>query len=182
MTKLGPAGQTKGKEANLQEVEENTGDLRRVQRCMVVQRWDEEDQGETGSEPGKEHNKKGFLQVQKRKVKESVFPPTHSAGKLITTGEKLRYPVFNDPLQSLTSQVNEQQDGGWKSKIPSTVNKDLLRTLNIHKSVEMHPEGEDKMRVLKELSHVVTKAFSMIFEKSWHSDEVPGDWKRGTHL
>lgn len=128
---------------------------------MVAQGWDEKDQGETGTEPGKEHNKKIFLQVQKRKVQEGVCPPIHNAGKLVTTGEKLRYPVFNDPLYSLTSQVSKQQDGGWRSKIPPTVNKgqvcDVLRTLNIHKSVEMHPEGEDKMRVLREFAHVATK-------------------------
>ncbi|KAJ7424348.1 RNA-directed DNA polymerase from mobile element jockey-like protein [Pitangus sulphuratus] len=40
--------------------------------------------------------------------------------------------------------------------------------------VEMHP------RVLKELVDGIARPLSMIFEKSWQSGEVPGDWKRGS--
>jgi len=40
-------------------------------------------------------------------------------------------------------------------------------------SEEMHP------RVLRELADLVASSLPMIFEKSWQSGEITGDWKKG---
>ncbi|KFQ95244.1 hypothetical protein Y956_10442, partial [Nipponia nippon] len=71
-------------------------------------------------------------------------------------------------------------DGDQGGKVPPTVSKDQvcdhLRNMNIHKFM-----GPDEIlpRVLRELDDVVAKPLSMIFENSWPSGDVPGDWKKG---
>ncbi|KFP53283.1 hypothetical protein N323_11690, partial [Cathartes aura] len=51
---------------------------------------------------------------------------------------------------------------------------DLLHCFDTHKS--MGPDGIHP-RVLRELVEVLTKPFSIIYQQSWLTGEIPVDWK-----
>jgi len=108
-------------------------------------------------------------------------------GKLTSTDKKkaeilnnIFVSFFCDNCLSRRPQMFGLVGGDWGSNISPTVSeeqaRDHLRNVNICKSMspnEMHP------RVLRELTDVVIKPFSTIFENFWQPGEVPGDWKKG---
>ncbi|KFV07552.1 RNA-directed DNA polymerase from mobile element jockey, partial [Pterocles gutturalis] len=69
--------------------------------------------------------------------------------------------------------------GKGKEELPAVGEDQVrnhLKNLKMHKSMgpdEIHPW------VLSELSDEVPKPLFIIFEKLWHSGEVPAEWKRG---
>jgi len=109
------------------------------------------------------------------------------SGDLVST-DKEKVEVFKNSFASVFTgnlsphpfRVNGPQDGDQGSKASPTVredqDRDNWRNQNIHKTMgpdEMHP------RVLRTSADVVGKALSMMFERSWQSGEVTGDWKKG---
>lgn len=64
-----------------------------------------------------------------------------------------------------------------RSKVPNYIREnqicDHVRTIHKYMKPDKTHSG-----VLSELAYVVAKALSVISEKPWKTDEVPGDWRK----
>ena len=60
------------------------------------------------------------------------------------------------------------------SLVREEVVRERLGNTNVHKS--MGPDGMHP-RVLRELPEVIAEPLSVIFERSWRTEEVPEDWR-----
>ncbi|CAM5162260.1 unnamed protein product [Natator depressus] len=68
-----------------------------------------------------------------------------------------------------------ENEVGSEAKIGKEQVKNYLDKLDVFKSPgpdEMHP------RILKELTEEISEPLTIIFEKSWKTEEIPEDWKR----
>ncbi|KFQ89025.1 hypothetical protein N337_00969, partial [Phoenicopterus ruber ruber] len=73
---------------------------------------------------------------------------------------------------------SELEDHDWGSSdfpfVDTEIIRDRLYQLNVHKSMgpdAIHP------RVVKELMDAMAEPLSIIYQRSWESEEVPVDWK-----
>ncbi|PKU36355.1 rna-directed dna polymerase from mobile element jockey-like [Limosa lapponica baueri] len=132
-------------------------------------------------------NKKCFYKyINKKRVTENVHPLLDDGGNFATKDkEKAEMlnaffaSVFNSQTtypQGVQPPELEDKDGEQNNPpiIQEEVVNDLLMHLDIHKSVGLdgiHP------RVLRELAGELTKPLSIIYQQSWSTGEVPGDWR-----
>ncbi|KAJ7409653.1 RNA-directed DNA polymerase from mobile element jockey-like protein [Willisornis vidua] len=133
-------------------------------------------------------NKKHFYKYinNKRRGKESLHSLLDSRGNIVNWEEE-KVEVLNTYFASVfTNKTGGPQDNGPLELIDNDrkLNKplkfqedtvsDILKHLDPQKS--MGPDGIHS-RVMRELVEEFAKPLSIIYQQSWPSGEVPGDWK-----
>ena len=134
-------------------------------------------------------NQKGLCRYvgRRRQAKESVPPRMKGNGELalsdIEEAEVLSEcfaSVFTGGQASRVCQDCEPLSERMGSGFCPTVTVEQVGVLLVKWSV-LKSMGPDDIypRVLKEMAGEVAKPLCIVFEKSWLSGEVPGDWKKG---
>ncbi|GAB0204970.1 mitochondrial enolase superfamily member 1 [Grus japonensis] len=134
--------------------------------------------------------KKGFFKYisSKRKTRENVGPLLNEVGALVTEDtEKVELlnvffaSVFTAKASPQESQTLEVGEEVWRKEDLLLVEEDRVREclgkLDIYKS--MGPDGMPP-QVLWKLADVLAMPLSIIFEKSWRTEEVPEDWRKAS--
>jgi len=134
------------------------------------------------------NNKKGFFNYisSKRKARDNVGLLLNEAGVLVTEdAEKAELlnaffaSFFSAKVGPQEYQALEAREEAYTEDdfplVEEDCMRDCLKNLDAHKS--MGPNGMHP-RVLRELTNVIAESFSIIFERSWRTGEVPEDWRK----
>lgn len=87
--------------------------------------------------------------------------------------------VFTAKASPQQSQALEARETVWRKEELPFVKEDWVRD-HIEKLDTHKLKGPDRMwpQMVRELPDAIAKPFSIIFERSWRTEEVPEDWRK----